>query len=129
MGVLDGSTWDAAGAILNLAGELIALTSTTAAVGGDETPGGYAVPLTADIKRIIDVLRRGEEVEYGFLGVSVGDVEAIGAVIGTVIDGSPAKRAGLRIHEIIMKIGDTPIRDNDELFLHVGAALAGFGWY
>ena len=55
--------------LLNLDGELIGLTTALAALAGSETPGGFAVPLDAGLKRIIDVLTRGEEVEYGFLGV------------------------------------------------------------
>ena len=114
------------GAIVNLAGEVIALTTSTAAVGGSDMPGGYAVPLTADIKRIIEVLRRGEEVEYGFLGVGFLKLDRMdGALIDSVTEGSPARRAGLRQGEIIIAVGDMPIRSTDDLFLHVGAALAG----
>jgi serine protease Do len=113
------------GAVVNLAGEVIALTSSTAAIGGGDTPGGYAVPLTADIKRIIEVLLRGEEVEYGFLGVGVKVDRIEGALIDSINEGSPAKRGGLREGETIAAIGDVPIKNNDDLFLHVGAALAG----
>ena len=37
-------------------GELIGLTTAQAALGGSETPGGFAVPLDGGMKRIIDVL-------------------------------------------------------------------------
>ena len=59
------------GALLNLDGELIGLTTAQAALVGSEAPGGFAVPLDGPMKRIIDVLVRGDEVEYGFLGVTV----------------------------------------------------------
>lgn len=116
------------GAVLNLEGEMIGLTSSMAAIVGGETPGGFAVPMSAGIKRIIDVLKRGQEVEYGFLGVAVdtlNPLERAGAVIDRVSDGTPAKRAGLQANEVIVGIGDATIRDYDDLFLHVGTALAG----
>src|SRR5262249_42894439 len=57
------------GAVLNLDGELIGLSTAQAALSGVETPGGFALPLDAGVRRILEVLKRGEEVEYGFLGV------------------------------------------------------------
>lgn len=116
------------GGVFNLEGDLIALTSSTAAIVGGETAGGFAIPLTAGIKRIIDVLRRGEEVEYGFLGVGVDALspfDRLGAVIDLVSDGTPARRAGLQVGEIITAVGNAPIKTHDDLFLQVGTALAG----
>jgi len=116
------------GAVLNLEGELIGLTSSMAAIVGGETPGGFAVPIDANFKRIIDILKQGREVEYGFLGVSVdtqNQFDRGGAVIDQVSEGTPAKRAGLQVGETITTVNDVPIRDYDDLFLNVGAALAG----
>lgn len=50
------------GALVNLQGELIGLTTAHAALSGSETAGGFAVPLSAGIRRIVEVLRKGEEV-------------------------------------------------------------------
>jgi serine protease Do len=115
------------GAVLNLNGELIALTTSTAAIMGGETPGGFAVPLTVELKRIIEVLKRGDEVEYGFLGVGFDNLngDRDGLRIEQVSDGSPAKRAGLQVGETITAINDAPIKDFDDLQLYVGTALAG----
>ncbi len=116
------------GGVFNLDGELIALTTSTAAVVGGETPGGFAVPLSPGIKRIIDVLKRGQEVEYGFLGVGVANPDIVdrdGAVVDQVSDGTPAKRAGLRENDVILAVNDLPVKDYDDLFLHIGTALAG----
>jgi len=116
------------GAVLNMDGEMIALTNSMAAVIGGDAPGGFAVPLTPGIKRIIEVLKRGEEVEYGFLGVGVDNLNAFeraGAVIDLVSEGTPARRAGLAVGEIITAVNNVPIRDYDELFLEVGTAMAG----
>jgi len=84
--------------------------------------------MSAGIKRIIDVLKRGQEVEYGFLGVGVGNRDSVdreGAIVDQVSDGTPAKRAGLKQYDVILAVNDHPVRDYDDLFLHIGTALAG----
>jgi serine protease Do len=116
------------GGLFNLDGELIGLTTSMAAVVGGETPGGFAIPMSAGIKRIIDVLKRGQEVEYGFLGVGVGNRDVVdrdGAIVDQVSDGTPAKRAGLKQFDVVLAVNDQPVRDYDDLFLHIGTALAG----
>ncbi len=133
------------GALLNLQGELVGLTSALAGIAGGETPGGFAVPLDASMRRIIDVLHRGEEVEYGFLGVYLvgADRTPEGYVrIDGLVPGGPASRA--EIHgapfrggfpprgrmrdeggDFILSINGTPVHNNDDLFLVVGMHLAG----
>jgi serine protease Do len=115
------------GALLNLKGELIGITTAQAALTGLETPGGFAVPLDAGMRRVIEVLKRGEEVEYGFLGV-VPKIEAEpkkGVVIESVSRGSPAGIAGLSQDDRILTINGSPVNDNDDLFLLLGTSLAG----
>src|SRR5262249_37172753 len=58
------------GALLNLHGEMVGLTTARAAISGFETAGGFAMPLDGNLKRIIVKLRQGFEVEDGFLGVT-----------------------------------------------------------
>src|SRR5258705_9237173 len=58
----------AGGALLNLRGELIGLTTTAATIAGHEQPAGYAIPINAATRRIIETLKQGREVEYGMFG-------------------------------------------------------------
>jgi S1-C subfamily serine protease len=51
------------GALVDLDGKLVGLTTAQAALTGVDAPGGYAIPLDANYRRIIEVLARGEEVE------------------------------------------------------------------
>lgn len=116
------------GALLNLDGELIGLTTALAALNGGEGAGGFAVPIDANMRRIIEVLLAGREVEYGFLGVSVYRPEQQskqGVLVRGVTPGSPAQAAQLDDGDVILAVNQTPILDYDDLFLHVGAQLAG----
>lgn len=132
------------GALLNLQGELVGLTSSLAGIAGGETPGGFGVPLDAGFRRIIVTLLRGEEVEYGFLGVYLMGPERApeGLVrITSLVPGGPAERAGMHgvairafphrgqfgedVGDYILSINGTPVHSNDDLFLVVGMHLAG----
>jgi S1-C subfamily serine protease len=115
------------GALVNLRGEMIGLTTALAAIPGGETPGGFAVPLDAGMRRIIQVLKRGQEVEYGFLGVRFeqGAASPAGVPLAYVYPGSPADRAGLRARDAILAVNGVPVTDTDDLFLALGVQLAG----
>src|SRR5262249_19583866 len=78
------------------------------------------------MRRIITRLKEGKEVEYGFLGVTFSTAPGPeGVRIGAITQGSPADRARVPANQYIVKIDDTPIRTNDDVFLAIGAALAG----
>jgi serine protease Do len=117
------------GALVNLDGEMIGLTSALAAIQGGETPGGFAIPVNAGLRRIIELLKRGEEVEYGFLGVSL--VEKVpdgttGVALASVTPGSPAfVEAKLRGREVIVAINGTALQQSDDLLIALGTQLAG----
>jgi serine protease Do len=115
------------GVVLNLDGEAVGLMTAYPAVAGGEIPGGFAVPFNEGMRRIIEVLRKGEEVEYGFLGVGMDTrfPGGGGAVVSSVTDGSPAKRAKLIKGDTIVRIDGQAVTGDDDLFLMVGTKLAG----
>jgi S1-C subfamily serine protease len=111
------------GALVNLQGELVGLTSARVASLGDEMAGGFAIPLNARMRRIVDKLRAGLEVEYGFLGVQPvpgPDKDAIDPIAG-----SPAQLADFQRGDRITAVNGNPIRDQDDLFYEVATLLAG----
>ena len=57
------------GPLLNLRGEMIGLCVSSAATAGYESSAGYAIPVDATFRRVLDALKQGREAEYGFLGI------------------------------------------------------------
>jgi serine protease Do len=112
------------GAVIDLRGELAGLT-TTVWPGGGAAGGCICVPLDAALKRIIDRLRDGLEVEYGFLGVYPEPQPREGVRLNTVTPGSPAALSGLRVDDTLLSINGVAMQDRFDLFLHVGACLCG----
>ncbi|MGC3972642.1 MAG: trypsin-like peptidase domain-containing protein [Pirellulales bacterium] len=120
------------GALLNLQGEMIGLTTSQAAVAGFEQSAGYAIPTDDLFRRVVDTLKQGKEVEYGLLGVSsqsLGAMERAAGTQGVRIDsvrgGSPAERAGLYPGDIVTHVAGKPITDVDGLMLQIGKQPAG----
>jgi serine protease Do len=111
-------------AVLNLDGELIAMTSATATVGGGEGGRAYAVPFDQSNRRIVEVLARGEEVEYGFLGIVIDKGDRGGVGVSQVSSRSPAD-GRLDPGDVITKINGQPTRNFPDLLYQVGSALAG----
>jgi serine protease Do len=115
------------GVLLNLQGEAVALTTTLAGVVGPDGGGSLAVPLDAGLQRIINVLKKGEEVEYGFLGVGFERAAAKveGVALASVTAGSPAEQAGLKTNHVILDIDGQPVNDTDDLLRGLSTQLAG----
>ncbi len=115
------------GALVNLKGEMIGLTTALAAVAGYEQAAGYAIPVDETFRRVVETLKQGREVEYGFLGVgpeSLRESDILagrhGARVGVVVKGTPAERFGLKLGDVITHVDGRPIFDADGLVLQVG---------
>ena len=99
------------GALVNLRGEMVGLTTALAAGAGYEMAAGYAVPMDEAMVRVIGVLKEGREVEYGLLGVETENLLADelrrgvrGMRVRRVWESTPADRAGLKPGDIISHV-------------------------
>jgi serine protease Do len=131
------------GALLNLQGEVIGMTTSLAAIVGYEKAAGFAVPFDDSIKRIIESLRQGKEVEYGFLGIGPAEIlpselmkpewaavvarirQYSVARIESVVTDLPAYRGGLRVGDLVLKIGDKQIFNQNDLMREIGFVAPG----
>jgi serine protease Do len=114
------------GALVNLDGELVGLITATAVVYNREIGPGYAIPADENFRRLVEVLKRGEEIEHGFLGVPLpGTNTAVPIRLEGVTPNGPAENAGLRAGDVITHINGHPAETFDDLILHIGTGLAG----
>ena len=91
----------------------------TAIIGGAQGIG-FAVPVSATFRRVVFALVTEGRVRRAFLGVMVRSRQARGAASGgaqveNVAPNSPADRAGLRRGDLIVGVGEDPVRSTDDL--------------
>ena len=111
------------GAVVNLKGELVGVTTTGGDPAGFDAQAGYAVPLDPLGRRIVETLRQGREFEYGFIGVSL-DTQETNRVRGAK-PGTPAALGGLIKDDAIVEVAGAPIRDSDDLTLALSSQPVG----
>ncbi len=111
------------GAVVNLRGELVAITTARAEAVGFDPRAGYAIPVSDPLgSRIVLTLRDGKEVAYGFLGISLMPPSN---AIATVERGTPADRGGLLTNDRVVEVGGIPVQDFDSLIRAVNASPVG----
>lgn len=120
------------GPLLDLRGEMVGLTTALAATAGYEQSAGYALPVDETFRRVVETLKLGREVEYGFLGIKPVNLQprAIlsgvqGALIERLVPGMPGERFGLEPNDIVAAVNGKPIHDANGLVLEVGRLPVG----
>lgn len=109
------------GALVNLEGKMIGLTTSLAAVAGFEQAAGYAIPIDAPAQAAIDQLRQGRQPAFGFLGVEPIDAGGgRGALVRSVVPGMSAAVAGIREGDLIVAVDGQPIDSAQTLFYQMG---------
>ena len=114
------------GALINLRGELIGINTAIIGPTGGNVGIGFAVP-TNMAMRVMDQLAKFGEVKRGGIGIAaVGEVNQEiakeqklptieGAVINTVISGSPADKAGLKKGDVVLGANGRAVRTGYDL--------------
>lgn len=128
------------GPLVNVNGEVIGVNTAVAA--GTAQNIGFAIPIN-DVKGLIESVLRKGRLERPYLGVryiSVTDDVAAefelsvkrGAYIVSgsssepaVLPDSPAAKAGLQEGDVIIKVNDTPVDDNNSLTSLIGSRSVG----
>lgn len=120
------------GPLLNIKGEVIGIN--TAIINYAQSIG-FSIPSNM-VKHVIESLVEHGEVHRGWLGVGIDMVteevakethgqEGKGVIINSVFEGDPAYLAGLRIGDIILKIGGSHIDSPNKMIRVIGAITPG----
>jgi len=116
------------GALINLRGEMIGLTTSYAAGAGFDRAAGFAIPIDEHFRRVVETLKQGKKPEYGFLGVETEQLAEdqrrqgqAGTLVRRVLPGTPADRAGLMAGDLITRIDGETLFVTDDLIRVIAA--------
>lgn len=123
------------GALVNTRGELIAINAAIASTTGSYAGYAFAIPVNI-VKKVVDDLLEYGNVQRGFIGVSIRDIDADfarenelpvldGVYVNGLTDGGAASSAGIKTGDIITRINDVPVRTSPELQEQVGRYRPG----
>ena len=120
------------GALVNLQGEMVGLTTSYAAAAQYDAAAGFAIPVDEHFLRTVEIMKTGGRPAFGFLGVGSEPLAEtlrrkgiFGARVVRLIEGTPAARAGLRTDDVITHVNQQPIYDDDDLFRLIGSLSPG----
>ena len=124
------------GPLMNLEGEVVGINAVISSQTGASDGVGFAVPITAETRRIIERLKKGEEIAYGYVGIEIQEVTeeeakssgaelGEGAFIARVMPDAPGAKAGVRPGDVVIAVGDKPVRDPDDVIQTVQATPVG----
>jgi len=132
------------GPLLNLRGEVIGINTAIQSISGANTGVGFAIPSNTAIKIVPSLIEDGDY-HHSWIGISGRDIDpdlarvlelkdAKGFLIITVVDGSPADKAGLKgmtatqvidgkeypaNGDIIILVDDKEVRKISDILIHL----------
>ncbi|HEX9638536.1 MAG TPA: DegQ family serine endoprotease [Acidobacteriota bacterium] len=118
------------GALLDLNGNVVGINTAIASRAGfagmAQFAGvGFAIPINMARAIMEDLLQEGRVIR-GYMGVNVQTVtpsvaraldlsEPHGALVATVVEGSPADQAGVKVGDVIVELDGKAVRDSNSL--------------
>ena len=123
------------GPLVNLKGEVIGINVAIFSTTGGYQGIGFAIPIN-DAKLILQQLIEGKEIAYGWIGVSVQDIDerlagyfglknTQGVLISKVLEGGPAEKGGLKEGDVILAINGKEVKNVQTLLKLIGNAPVG----
>jgi serine protease Do len=113
------------GALVNLEGKLVGINTAIASQTGSYIGIGFAIPVNMAKDIMDDLIGKGKVVR-GWLGVSIQDIneglltamglkDKAGALVSSVVEDSPAEKAGIRQGDVIIGLNGVKIKDSNHL--------------
>lgn len=123
------------GPLVNLKGEVVGISVAIFSTTGGNQGVGFAIPINV-AKKVVNRLIAGKKILYGWLGVSIQDInedlakyfnlkEKEGVIVGKVFKDSPAEKGGMRNGDIIISFAGEKIKNVTGLVKIVGNTDVG----
>ncbi|MDD4899464.1 MAG: Do family serine endopeptidase [Candidatus Omnitrophica bacterium] len=123
------------GPLVNLRGEVIGINVAIFSTSGGYQGVGFAIPI-ANAKRVISRLIEGKKIVYGWLGITVQNLnddlvkyfnlsDRTGVLVATALKDGPAEKAGIKEGDVIKKFDGQAINAVRDLLNFVGKTEAG----
>ena len=121
------------GGLANAEGKLIGINTAIASTSGSSAGIGFAIPIERAI-RIADELISKGKVSHPYIGVAIRTVNASmakeqdlveGVLVQKVVRSSPAQAGGLKIGDVITRIGGTKIETAEQLITEIKRRKVG----
>jgi serine protease Do len=111
------------GPLVNLRGEVIGITTAISSRSGGSDGVGYAIPMSNVTRWVVDQLARGQDVDYGYIGVHLEErtprptpgANAAGATISSIEPGSPADLAGVKVGDVVVRFNSQTVASPADL--------------
>jgi serine protease Do len=117
------------GALVDVEGRLVGINTAIISPSGGNNGIGFAVPINM-ARNVLVRLVSGGKITRGYLGIIPQDIDADlaqqfnlpdqnGALIGDVMPGTPAAKAGLKSGDVITAVNDKPVDSAHSLQLMI----------
>jgi len=123
------------GPTFDLSGRVVGMNTAIFSPSGGSVGIGFAIPAST-VRGIVDQLKDHGNVARGWLGVqiqnltpdmasSLGVPTVKGAIVASVVEDSPAAKAGFKQGDVILSLNGSEVDDNRDLTRKVGSLRAG----
>jgi len=123
------------GPLFDMQGNVIGINNAILSPSGGSVGVGFAIPADTAAP-IVERLRKGETIERGYLGVSIGPVtddfaaalglpRNRGEVVQTVVDGEAAQKAGIEPGDVVISVNGKDVTPDQTLSFLVANVKPG----
>ena len=123
------------GPLFDLTGKVIGINTAIYSPNGGNVGIGFAIP-SSMAKSVVDQLRTTGRVERGWLGVTIQPVDEDmakglgldkeqGAIVSSVVAGSPAEKSGLEPGDVILGVGGNDVEHIKEVTRRIADTKPG----